>query len=132
MRLLANQRDVMEVGLYGDADFWTLRKLAERLRDQLLNEENITQVEMGNVPEYITHVEIPWHRLREYNITLGQVADIIRQSSEDVPAGDVSTNSGEILLRVKERKQWAEEFGQIEIVSAESGGECNVGRHYHN
>lgn len=122
----------MEVGLYGDADFWTLRKLAERLRDQLLNEENITQVEMGNVPEYITHVEIPWHRLREYNITLGQVADIIRQSSEDVPAGDVSTNSGEILLRVKERKQWAEEFGQIEIVSAESGGECNVGRHYHN
>jgi multidrug efflux pump subunit AcrB len=132
VRLLANQRDVMEVGLYGDADFWTLRKLAERLRDQLLNEENITQVEMGNVPEYITHVEIPWHRLREYNITLGQVADIIRQSSEDVPAGDVSTNSGEILLRVKERKQWAEEFGQIEIVSAESGGECNVGRHYHN
>lgn len=121
VRLLANQRDVMELGLYGDADFWTLRKLAERLRDQLLNEENITQVELGNVPEYITHVEIPRHRLREYNLTLGQVADIIRESSEDVPAGDVSTSSGEILLRVKERKQWAEEYGNIEIITSESG-----------
>ncbi|MFP4095229.1 MAG: efflux RND transporter permease subunit [Cyclobacteriaceae bacterium] len=121
VRLLANQRDVMEIGLYGDTDSWTLRKLAERLRNRLLNEENITQVELGNVPEYITHVEIPRQRLREYNITLGEVADIIRQSSEDVPAGDVATSSGEILLRMKERKQWAEEYGNIAIITSESG-----------
>lgn len=121
VRLQVNQRDVMEIGLYGDVDIWTLRKLAERLRDRLLNEENITQVELGNVPGYMTHVEIPRHRLREYNITLGQIASIIRQSSEDVPAGDVSTNTGEILLRMKERKQWAEEFGKIEIITAASG-----------
>ncbi len=127
VRLLANQRDVMEIGLYGDADFWTLRKLAERLRDRLLNEENITQVELGNVPEYITHVEIPRHRLREYNITLGQVADIIRASSEDVPAGDVATSSGEILLRMKERKQWADEYARIEIITAESGATVTLG-----
>ncbi|MFP4092544.1 MAG: efflux RND transporter permease subunit, partial [Cyclobacteriaceae bacterium] len=105
----------------GDTDSWTLRKLAERLRNRLLNEENITQVELGNVPEYITHVEIPRQRLREYNITLGEVADIIRQSSEDVPAGDVATSSGEILLRMKERKQWAEEYGNIAIITSESG-----------
>ncbi|WP_407654457.1 efflux RND transporter permease subunit [Catalinimonas niigatensis] len=121
VRLQANQRDVMEIGLYGDVDIWTLRKLGERLRDRLLNDENITQVELGNVPDYMTHIEIPRHRLREYNITLGQVADIVRQSSEDVPAGDVSTNTGEILLRMKERKQWAEEFGNIEIITSESG-----------
>ncbi|MDF9796549.1 multidrug efflux pump subunit AcrB [Catalinimonas alkaloidigena] len=127
VRLQANQRDVMEIGLFGEVDIWTLRKLGERLRDRLLNEENITQVELGNVPEYVTHIEIPRHRLREYNITLGQVANIIRQSSEDVPAGDVSTNSGEILLRMKERKQWAEEFSKIEIISAESGATVTLG-----
>lgn len=121
VELQAQQRDVMELGLYGDVDIWTLRKLAERLRDQLLNNPGITQVEIGNVPDYMTHVEIPRHRLREYNLTLGQVANIIRQSSEDIPAGAVETNSGEILLRVKERKQWAEEFGNIEIVTADNG-----------
>lgn len=119
--LQAQQRDVMEIGLYGDVDIWTLRKLAERLRDRLLSTGGITQVEIGNVPDYVTHVEIPRHRLREYNLTLGQVADIIRRSSQDVPAGAVEASRGEILLRMQERKQWAEEFGKIGIVTAPSG-----------
>ena len=121
VRLQSRQRSVIEIGLFGGDDIWTLRQLAERLRDRLLNSEKITQVEIGNVPEYVTHVEIPRQRLREYGLTLGQVADLIRQSSEDVPAGAVETSSGEILLRLKERKQWADEFGQIQIITAPSG-----------
>ena len=121
VRLQSRQRSVIEIGLFGGDDIWTLRQLAERLRDRLLNSEKITQVEIGNVPEYVTHVEVPRQRLREYGLTLGQVADLIRQSSEDVPAGAVETSSGEILLRLKERKQWADEFGQIQIITAPSG-----------
>ncbi|MCW9706401.1 efflux RND transporter permease subunit [Fodinibius salsisoli] len=121
IRLQSNQREVMAIGLYGDADIWTLRKLAENMRDQLLSTEGITQVEIGNVPDYVTHVEIPRNRLREYNLTLGEVADIIAQSSEDIPAGAVETSSGEILLRMKERKQWADQYGQIEVVSSDAG-----------
>jgi len=120
-RLQTAQRSVMELGLYGGENIWTLRILAERLRDRLLSNPKITQIEIGNVPEYVTHVEIPRRRLREYGLTLGQVANLIRQSSEDVPAGAVETSSGEILLRLKERKQWAEEFGRIEIITAPSG-----------
>ena len=121
VRLQTRQREVMEVGLYGDVDIWTLRKLGERLRDQLLNHEDITQVELGNVPEYVTHVEIPRDRLREYGITLTDIARLIEQSSEDIPAGAVETETGEILLRVKERKQWAEEFGAIDVIAAQNG-----------
>ncbi len=121
VRLQAQQRDVMEINLFGDVEIWTLRKLAERLRDRLLSNETITQVEIGNVPDYVTHVEIPQHRLREYNLTLGEVARLIVQSSEDVPGGAVKTSTGEILLRMKERKQWAEEFGNIDIITSESG-----------
>ncbi|NIQ96009.1 MAG: efflux RND transporter permease subunit, partial [Desulfuromonadales bacterium] len=121
VRLQSRQRDVMELGLYGDVDIWTLRKLAERLRDRLLGHEAITQVEIDNVPEYVTHVEISQERLREYGLTLGDVARLIERSSEDVPAGDIETYTGEILLRMKERKQWAEEFGEIAIVAAPNG-----------
>ncbi len=121
VRLQARQRDVMEVGLYGDVDLWTLRKLAERLRDRFLSDEAITQVEIGNVPDYVTHVEIPQRRLREYGLTLGEVARLMEQSSEDIPAGALETKSGEILLRMKERKQWAQEFGKIDILSSQTG-----------
>lgn len=126
VNLQSRQRDVMEIGLYGDTDVWTLRVLAERLRNRLLSDPGITQVEIGNVPDYMTHVEIPRHNLRQYNLTLGQVAAIIAQSSEDVPAGAVETNAGEILLRMQERKQWAEEFGNITIVSSPSGARVTL------
>ena len=121
VRLQSRQRDVLQIGLFGKADIWTLRQLAERLRTILLNNPQITQVELGNVPDYETHIEIPRRNLQKYNLTLGQVADIIRQSSNDVPAGAVQTRSGEILLRMQERKQWAKEYGNITIVSSDTG-----------
>ncbi|MFP4281167.1 MAG: efflux RND transporter permease subunit [Opitutales bacterium] len=127
VRLQAQEREVMELGLYGDVDIWTLRQLAERLRDQLLSDPAITQVEIGNVPDYVTHVEIPLDRLREYGLTLGEVARLVAQSSDDVSAGSVETASGEILLRLKERKQWADEFSRIAILTAESGSTVTLG-----
>jgi multidrug efflux pump subunit AcrB len=126
VNLQARQRDVMEIAIYGESDIWTLRILAERLRNHLLGDPQITQVEIGNVPDYVTHIEIPRHNLRQYNLTLGQVADIVAQSSEDVPAGAVETHSGEILLRMKERKQWAKEFGDITIVSSPLGARVSL------
>ena len=126
VRLQSRQRDVMEIGLYGDVDIWVLRKLAEDLRDRLLNDPAITQVDIGNVPEYVTHVEIPQRRLREYNLTLGEVARLIEQSSRDIPAGSIDTQSGEILLRMKERKQWARELRSISVVSSPAGSNVSL------
>lgn len=127
VQLQAQQQEVMDIGLYGKVDIWTLRILAEQLRDRLLNSEEITQVEIGNVPDYVTHVEIPRDRLREYDLTLDEVAGIILQSSEDIPAGAVETDAGEILLRMKERKQWADQYRNIEVISSEWGGTLTLG-----
>ncbi|MFW5920214.1 MAG: efflux RND transporter permease subunit [Polyangiales bacterium] len=121
VRLQARQREVMELGLYGDVDVWTLRQLAEQLRDQLLSHDEITQVELGHVPAYVTHVEIPLADLRKHDLELGEVADIIEQSSQDIPAGAVETHSGEVLLRMQERKQWADELGDVVVRSSDSG-----------
>jgi multidrug efflux pump subunit AcrB len=125
--LVSPRRGVMNIVLYGPVDIWTLRTLAEQLRDRLLSDPAITQVELRNAPEFVTHVEIPQYRLREYGLTLGQVASLIRRSSEDVPAGSVETNAGEVLLRLKERRQWADEFAHIPIVMTDSGGAVTLG-----
>jgi len=121
VQLQTNQQEVMTIGIYGDVNIWTLRSLAENLRDQLLSNGEITQVDIGNVPDYVTHVEIPRERLREYGLTLGDISELIAQSSEDIPAGAVETSAGEILLRMQERKQWADEYGDIELIASESG-----------
>lgn len=125
--LQAEQQEVMQISLYGPMEIRALRKLAEQLRDQLQAHEQITQVELRRAPAYVTHVEIPRQRLREYGLTLPDIADIIRRSSQDVAAGSVQTIAGEVLLRVKARKQWAEEFAKIEIVSGRDGEVITLG-----
>lgn len=125
--LASRQVEVLRLGLYGPIDVWTLRQLAERVRDQLLANPYITQIELSRVPDYVTHVEIPRETLREYNLTLGQVARVIERSSEDVAAGSVQTTAGEILLRVKSRNQWSHQFAQIEILTSNSGTALRLG-----
>ncbi|MDX1681027.1 MAG: efflux RND transporter permease subunit, partial [Akkermansiaceae bacterium] len=127
VRLQSRDREVMNLVLYGEVDVWSLRQLSEQLRDQLLAEDSITQVSLDEPPDYVTHVEIPRDRLRELGVTIDEIARIIRASSEDIPAGSVRTDSGEILLRLKERKQYAEQFAGIEIISSEEGTALTLG-----
>src|SRR5690606_38381209 len=88
---------------------------------------SISQVELGNVPAYVTHVEVPQEQLRRYGLTLGDIAQRIENSGQDVPAGAIETSHGEILLRLKERKQWAEEFADITMVTSASGATVKLG-----
>ena len=127
VRLQTEQRDVMQVALFGDVDIWALRQLAEQLRDQLQAHEQITQVELRRVPGYVTHVEISRQKLRQYGLTLDRVAAVIEDSSEDVAAGAIQTGGGEILLRVNARKQWADEFAQIEVMANTNGSVVTLG-----
>ncbi len=126
VELQARQRDVMELGIYGEVDAWTLRKIGERIRDQLLQEPAITQLEIGGVPDYVTHVEISQQRLRAHNLTLQEVAERIASSSRDIPGGDIETRNGELLLRMKERKQTDEEFARIPIITTSSGASLSL------
>lgn len=125
--LESRQVEVLRLGIFGPVDVWTLRQLAERVRDQLLASPFITQIELSRVPDYVTHVEVPRARLREYGLTLDEIARLIERSSEDVAAGSIQTSAGEVLLRVKARKQWAEQFAQIQILSSDTGTPLTLG-----
>ena len=127
VQLRSRRREAIEVAIYGPISIWELRKLAEQLRDQLQAHPQITQVELSRVPAYVTHVEIPRQKLREYGLTLPDVARIIRESSQDVAAGSVQTTGGEVLLRVKARKQWADEFAALEVVAGRDGPAVTLG-----
>ncbi len=127
VRLVTPTRDVLELVLYGDVDIWTLRQLGEQVRNRLLAESAITQADISDVPAYMTSVEIPLETLRKYDLTLSEIANRIEQSSQDIPAGSMATDNGDVLLRLKDRKQWADAFESIVIVSAESGGSVALG-----
>ena len=71
-------------------------------------------------------VEVPRENLREYGVTLEQIAGSIRQASVEVPAGNLETDAGDILLRTAERRDSSEEFGSVVLASRPDGTRLRV------
>ncbi len=124
--LASNVSEVISLMVYGDIDERELRSVAERVRDDLLDTDEISEVELAAVRPYEISVEIPRENLRRYNLTLDQVAAQIRQASVDLPGGVVRTDSGEILIRTTERRNDAEGFGDVVVLADPRGSTVRV------
>lgn len=120
--LVSRKREVLQINLFGNTTEQTLRELAETTRDRLLQQKGISQVEIVGGKDFEVAVEINQQQLRTYGLTLGQVATIIEKTSLEIPGGKIKASGGEILLRVKNRHDWAEEFARIPIITNATGG----------
>lgn len=112
---------VLSVAVTAKTDERTLRELAERVRDELLAADAITQVSLGGVREFEVSIEVSEQTLREYGLTFDQVANAVRASSLDLPSGSVRTDGGEILFRTARKRYTADEFRDITVVTRPDG-----------
>jgi multidrug efflux pump subunit AcrB len=125
--LLIMRREVLQIQIYGDVSEWVIRELAEQVRDRLLQDPQITQVDLLGARRYEVAVEIDQHVLRTYGLTLDEVARRIRQTSIEIPGGSLETQGGDILLRVSERRDWAREFATIPLITTAEGAVLFLG-----
>jgi len=119
--IISKKRYVVSLALYGDQNELVLREYADYIRDRLLQEPDITQVEVISAKNHEIDVEIPQNTLRAYSLTIEDVAQRIRRASVELPGGAIRTPSGDILVRMKERKDFGHEFAQIPIITASDG-----------
>ncbi len=112
---------VLSLALCGNQSEWVLREIAEVVRDGLLQDERITQVDLEGAREYEISIEIAQEKLRTYGLTLESVAQSIRQAAVEMPGGAIKTAGGDVLVRVRERRDYAREFGRIPIITANDG-----------
>ncbi|MBL7189088.1 MAG: efflux RND transporter permease subunit [Phycisphaerae bacterium] len=125
--LMIRRREVLQVQLYADASEWVLRELAEQVRDRLLQDPQITQVDLYGARKYEVAIEIDQQVLRTYGLTLDQVAQRVRQTSVEIPGGNLETEGGDIMLRVSERRDWAREFATIPLITTADGSVLFLG-----
>jgi len=119
--LLSRWRQVVSLLIHGEVEEWALREVVEQVRDRLLLDPDITQLELVSVRSYEVHVEVPQEKLRAYGLTLDQIAAMIRATAVELPGGKIETRGGEILLRMTERRDWAREFARIPVVTTSDG-----------
>ncbi|MDH5525372.1 MAG: efflux RND transporter permease subunit, partial [Desulfobulbaceae bacterium] len=117
------KRYVVSLALFGDQPESVLREQAEIIRDQLLQDPGISQVELEGVRDYEISIEIPQKMLRTYDLTLQTVADAIGRASVEIPGGAVKTAAGDVLVRVAERRTLGREFGKLPVITGADGTE---------
>lgn len=111
--------DVMKVVVAGDMDASELLRAVNRVRDDLTDIRGISQVNvLGSSPLEIS-IEADPMRLRDFGLTFSDLGDAIRRSSLDVPAGQIRTDEGVLMIRTKGQAFTRDDFSSIVIQNRE-------------
>ena len=121
------RRDAIGVVLYGNYDNLTLRRVADDVRDEIAGLSDITQVEVSNVLPFEISIEIAEWALRQYDISLEEVATVLRQNSTDVSAGNLKTEGGDIFIRSRGQAYRASDFETIPVITTQDGTMITLG-----
>ena len=121
------RREAITVQVSGDMDERDMKNLAERIRDDITALDEVSYAEVRGSRPFEISVHIPEITLRQYSLTLDQVALAIRAWSVDLPGGSIRSDGGDIRLRTKGQAYTGEEFERIVLLSREDGTRIRLG-----
>ncbi len=105
----------------------SLRQSADKIREDLLLDPNITLIEYDSATNYEISIEISPDILDAYNLSLADVGQRIREGSADISAGNIQSRSGDILVRTDGQAYTEQDFARIPIVTDGSGNPIRLG-----
>ena len=104
-----------------------LRDVAELVRDDLLALPAVSAANLQGARDYEIDIEISERMLRKYGLSLRNVADIVRRENLELPGGTIRGESGEILLRGKNKRYVGDELATLPLVTLPDGLVLTVG-----
>ncbi|MBT7725658.1 MAG: efflux RND transporter permease subunit, partial [Gammaproteobacteria bacterium] len=104
-----------------------MKGLVSTIQDEILSLPSVTKADIqGARPDEIS-VELEESRLRQYGLSLDDVAKAIRRSSLDLPAGSIRSDSGDILLRTEGQAYRKMDFEKIVLIHESDGTRLTLG-----
>ncbi|PXF63917.1 efflux RND transporter permease subunit [Kangiella spongicola] len=121
------RREAISVVISGDLPEKDLRRYAEIIQQEIASLPGLSQIETSGVRAYEIAIEFNQSQLNEYNLTLQDVANAVNNRSLDLSAGQVRSERGDILLRLKGQSYTRDEFTRIPILTREDGTILELG-----
>ena len=106
---------------------WSLRELAEGVREELLRLPAVSQVNLVGTKNYQIDIEISEQTLRRYGLSLQRVAQLVRRENFDLPGGTIRTDAQDILVRGKNKRVIGSEIARIPLLTRPDGAVLTVG-----
>ena len=124
---LTNRQQALQIALYGDASERVLKELAEQVKNDLTQKPQISYIQVGGVRDYEISIKVSRDDLRKYDLTLAQVAGLVRQGSLDLPGGSIETAEEEITIRTEGQNYTKKQFEDIVLLSRPDGTNLRLG-----
>ena len=123
MRLFRNRDEVIRVAVSGDESVSEreLKRFAEKTRREIAQFSTVPDVELFGVRGEEVSIEVSEDALRQYGLTLSDVASAVRRSSVNASSGQVRTDIGNMQLRTRSQADSKAEFENI-IVRQDGNG----------
>ena len=125
--LLVQTVPVIDLVLHGPGERAALADLAEALRQRLLDEDTVSQVDLVGVPGREIVLELEEAALERYGLTFDAVAAAVSAASVDLSSGSVRGAAEEIRIRTFGKRYEAEEFADIVLHADPRGRVVRVG-----
>ena len=97
------------------------KALGDQIYDEVLALPEVKDLNLYGAGTYEISIEVKEDRLRELNLTLSEVANAVRVSSLDLPAGIIRSEAGNVLIRTEGKAYVGQDFENIVLRSQVDG-----------
>lgn len=106
---------LISVAIAGDVSKETLRAYSLRFEDQVKLVQGVDNVVTSGLGDPVFWVYVDPEKLRQYEITIEQIASVIDQKNLDLPGGAVEQGDSEFLVRVTGRVEAVKDLLNIPV-----------------
>ena len=118
---------VASVAVTGPAGKPDLKAYAEHLKDRMLRFGGIPKIDIKGFSDHQIRIELPDAVIRQYGISISDVARAIQRQSLDLPSGNLQTSDQDLLIRVADERKTPDDFRDVIVVAAAGGGQIRLG-----
>jgi len=128
IRQLGRMDRVVSIAVTGKMSVKDLKAYAEQVKSQLKALPKVSQVTITGFSQHQLQVKVSVDSLLSYGLSVSDLANAIQRQSVDLPAGDITTNDKEYLIRFTDQRRSIQQLRALVVISAsESGGEVRLG-----
>lgn len=118
---------VISIAVTADTFQTHLKSYAEDLKRRVQRLDGVAQVKMQGFSERQLRVELSVPLMRQYNLSLSDIATKIERQNIKMPLGQLETTDKTLLLRYDEQRTSAQELMLLVVASNQQGAEIRLG-----
>jgi multidrug efflux pump subunit AcrB len=115
------------INLHGQVDPKTLQTLTERFKEDLLAESELSRLKIFGMHSREMRIEVKPELLRQYNLVVADIMQLIRANSLSFKAGTLKTAGGSISLKADNKAKFYSEFTNIPVIERADGSSVLLG-----